>query len=99
MPDTTTDQEHAQRRDRAQALATTPVVPEGERNDAILSVMFLRAEDGWTNHEILTEAEELGMRWGKYTRTNLYHDWYSLLSMLKRVRRKYPSPGRETGDA
>ncbi len=79
-------------RREAQALLDAPTVPRGQRSDAIFKIMYLRGEQGWTNHQILTEAEALGRRWGKYTRANLFADWSAMLSMLSRVRRVYPSP-------
>lgn len=87
--------ERAELRARASGFLTAAAIPVGQRNDAILSVMYMLAEEGTTNHEILAKAQELGERWGKYIGANLYDDWSHMLGMLRTVRRKYPNPHRQ----
>jgi len=81
--------------DEIQGLIHAPAVEVGKRSDAVFRVMYACGQAGWVNHDILRLASELFDRWGVHTSANLYDHWSRLLSMLRRVRAQYPSPGRE----
>jgi hypothetical protein len=78
--------------ERAEAILANPMkVPGGGRHNGMLSLMYYHASQGWTNHELLVEAQEFGKLWGKYPGDNLFQDWTALLNMIKAVRTKYPT--------
>jgi hypothetical protein len=80
-----------------QALIIADEVPKGGRSESVFRVMYACGEAGWSNHDILTLARELGERWGCLPASNVFNQWTRLLAMLRRVRRAYPNPAQ--GDA
>ncbi len=84
MPETV-----AESRERALRYVTDgQVPPRGERGDTLLAIAHLRAEQGWTNHQMYRELQALGRAWGKYSEGNLYGEALVILSMIRNVRKK-----------